>query len=400
MTSGSAARPLVMHLIDELPVGGAERLIVDLLRYPSAHFRYVVGCVIRSGPLEAELREMGIPVVVFGRRGRLDIGLIFRLAGWMRRERVMVVHTHLFTADTYGRIAARLAGVPAVFSTVHSIANPWKGPIHRALDWLLGRVSTRVIGCSDEVAAALTNRDGLPARRVVAIRNGIDLRRIQGISGAGVREEFGISPSRLLLAIIGRHHEPKGHIDFLNALARLDPAERARIACLFVGDGELRPSLESEVHRLGLSECVIFTGVRRDVPRLLGALDIFVLSSRWEGLPLSLLEAMAGGVACLATAVGGVPGVIDNGVNGILVGARDAEAMASALRKLVEDAGLRTRLGQCAREHVLRHYDIGNTARAYEALYRDALGMESAEAIAHVADAIGIESSRPTERHQ
>lgn len=375
MTTLPDTRPLVVHLIDELPPDGAERLVVDILRYPNPRFRYAVGCIIRGGILEDELRAMGIPVIVFGRRGRLDFGLIFRLARWMRREHVRVLHTHLFTADTYGRIAARIARVPAIFCTVHNIVNPWKGRIHSAIDWLLARLSTRVIGCTDEVAEVLKTRDHLPAMRVVAIRNGIDLRRFQSISGAGVREEFGIPPDRLLLAVIGRLHPQKAHLDLLQVFASLEPEIRKKFACLIVGDGDLRQMLEEETARLGLQDQVIFTGLRRDVPRLLCALDLFVMSSRWEGLPIALLEAMACGVAPLSTAVGGVPDVIEDGVNGILVAVGDASAMATNLTALIEDSALRLRLGRQAQADVLRRYDVLRTAEAYDALYREALGI-------------------------
>jgi glycosyltransferase involved in cell wall biosynthesis len=377
-------RPLVVHLIDELPPDGAERLVVDILRYPNPRFRYAVGCLIRGGVLQDELQAMGIPVIVFGRCGRLDVGLIVRLVRWMRAEGVQVVHTHLFTADTYGRIAAWIAGVPGIFCTVHNIVNPWKGVVRRAIDWVLARVSTRVIGCSDEVAEVLKTRDHLPADRIVAIRNGIDLRRFQSISGDGVRDEFGIPSGRLLLAVIGRLHPQKAHHELLQVFAGLEPETRAKFVCLIVGDGELRQSLEEESARLGLSGQVIFTGLRRDVPRLLSALDLFVMSSRWEGLPIALLEAMACGVTPLSTAVGGVPDVIENGVNGMLVEAGDGSAMAAKLRLLIDDDDLRLRLGRKAQEDVLRRYDVLRTAEAYDALYRDALGLPGQDSLAPI----------------
>lgn len=373
-------RPLVAHLIDELPIGGAERLIVDLLRYPNPRFRYVVVCVIRTGPMESELRNIGIPVIVFGRRGRLDFGLVFRLSSWMKRERVRIVHTHLFTADAYGRLAARIAGVPGIFSTVHSIANPWKNWIHRLVDRVFARISTRVIGCSDEVAEVLRTRDRLPPSRVVAIQNGIDLNRVVGVPGNGIREELGIEQGRLLMAIIGRLHEPKGHVDLLAALAAIPAELRSNLSCLIVGDGELRGLVEHEIQRLGLSDWVQLTGIRRDIPQLLAELDIFVMSSRWEGLPISLLEAMANGVACVSTAVGGVPGVIRNGYNGVLVEPRNTSALATGLLQLLLDKDLRQRLGAQAKNDVFAHYDVRNTATAYHEQYMAALGIDGTNA--------------------
>lgn len=369
-------RPLVVHLIDELPPDGAERLIVDLMRYPDPAFRYAVGCLIRGGPLEAELRTLGVPVVVFGRRGRLDLGLIVRMARWLRRERAAVVHTHLFTADTYGRIAARLAGVPAVFATVHNVVNPWKRGLHRFIDRVLAWASTRVIACTDEVGTVLRTRDRLPARRIVVVGNGVDLQRLCAVSGAGVREEFGIEPGRVLLGVVGRLHPQKGHADLLPMLARLKAGAGPRFSCLVIGDGELRATLQAQADELGLADTVVFAGLRADVPRLLAAIDLLVMPSRWEGLPIALLEAMACGKPAVATAVGGVPDVLRDGINGALVAAGDAPAFEAALARLIADAPQRARLGVQAQADVLRTRDIACTASSYTALYRAALGMD------------------------
>jgi glycosyltransferase involved in cell wall biosynthesis len=382
LATSADRRPLVVHLIDELPPDGAERLLVDILRYQNPHFRYAVGCVVRGGILEGELRELGVEVVVFGRRGRFDPTLLFRLASWFRRNRAAVVHTHLFTADTYGRIAARLAGVPAVFCTVHNIVNPWKSIVHKTIDWTLARLSTRVIGCSDEVAQTLVQRDHLPPKRIAAIRNGIDLRRFESISGTGVREEFGVTADQVLIGIVGRLHPQKAHQDLFAALARLDGATLDKLVCLVIGDGDLRQTLEAEVRRLNLTGRVVFTGLRRDVPRLMNALDLFVMSSHWEGLPIAMLEAMACAVPPLSTAVGGVPDVIEDGVNGVLVKAGDVPALTVQIQRLVADADLRSRLGAKAKEDVLRRYDVVRTAEAYDALYCAALGLEPAHSLA------------------
>lgn len=375
MNPAADPRPLVAHLIDELPAHGAERLIVDLMRHPDPQFRYVVGCLIRGGPLEDELRALGIPVVIFGRHGRFDPSLVFRLARWMRRQQVRVVHTHLFTADAFGRLAARLAGVRAVFSTVHSVVNVWKTPVHRLVDRALAWASYRVIACTGEVRQALVERDRLPAQRVTTIANGIDLQRFLSASGLGVREEFGIAPGTALLAVVGRLEPPKGHADLLDALEALRANRCNDFVCLFVGEGELRAQLQAEVERRALQECVLFTGLRRDVPRLLAACDLVLMPSRWEGLPIAMLEAMACGKPVVATAVGGVPDVIEDGANGVLVPPGDMAAFASQLRRLLEEPARRQALGARARIDVLRRFDVARTAAQYTALYREALGL-------------------------
>ncbi len=377
----------IVHMIDELPRDGAEMLLLDLMRLRIPGCRYTIVCLIKGGPLEQEFEKLGIPVVIFGRKGKLDFGLIFRVASWLRRERVAVVHTHLFTADTYGRLAARLAGVPAVFSTVHNIVNPWKGSGRKLIDRLFARLSTAVVGCSEEVTQTLASRDKIPASKLVSIPNGIDLKKFSSFSGAGVRSEFGLPEDRHLIGIVGRLHEQKAHGDLFQALTQLPQVRDKQMNCLVIGTGDLQDALKQQVKTLGLEDSVIFTGMRTDVPRLVAAMDVFVMSSHWEGLPIALLEAMASSKAVLCTRVGGIPDVVIDGDNGLLVEPRDVPQFAKRLDDLLQDPALRTRLGQRARETVIARFDVSRTAAAYNRLHQQALGLSSEPQPAHVAPA-------------
>lgn len=366
-------RPHVVHVIDELPPDGAERLLADVLRHRSASYRFSVVCLIRGGQLEQEIQDMGVPVVVLGRSGKYSLGLLWRLIRWLRHERADIVHTHLFTADAYGRVAARFAGARGVYSTVHS-TNIWQGRLHRTVDWLLALVSTKVIAVSGIVAQVLRDHGRIPASRVVVIENGIDLLRFSGATGEGVRAEFGVPDGVLLAGLVGRLHPAKGHADLLCALAQLS-AEGIEMRSLLVGSGELHDEIAADVERRGLQSQVILTGQRADIPRLLAALDVLVMPSRWEGLPMTLLEAMALGKPIVATGVGGIPDVITDGQEGLLTPAGDIEALTNALRRMVTDAGLRQRCGERARETLFSRYDVRRTSQAYESLYARRLGL-------------------------
>ena len=387
MDSRDKSSPHIVHMIDELPRDGAEMLLVDLMRLRIPGYRYTIVCLIKGGPLEQEFEKLGIPVVIFGRKGKLDFGLVFRVASWLKRERADVVHTHLFTADTYGRLAARLAGVPAVFSTVHNIVNPWKGSGRKLIDRLFARLSTAVVGCSEEVTQTLASRDKIPASKLVSIPNGIDLQKFSSFSGAGVRSEFGLPEDRPLIGIVGRFHEQKAHGDLFRALAELPQVRDKQLNCLVIGTGDLQDALKQQVKALGLEDCVIFTGMRTDVPRLVAAMDVFVMSSHWEGLPIALLEAMASSKAVLCTRVGGIPDVVIDGDNGLLVEPRDVPQFAKRLDDLLQAPALRTRLGQRARETVIARFDVSRTAAAYNRLHQQALGLSSEPQPAHVAPA-------------
>lgn len=387
MDNRDKTSPHIVHMIDELPRDGAEMLLVDLMRLRIPGYRYTIVCLIKGGPLEQEFEKLGIPVVIFGRKGKLDFGLVFRVASWLKRERAVVVHTHLFTADTYGRLSARLAGVPAVFSTVHNIVNPWKGSGRKLIDRLFARLSTAVVGCSEEVTQTLATRDKIPASKLVSIPNGIDLQKFSSFSGAGVRSEFGLPEDRPLIGVVGRLHEQKAHGDLFRALAELPQVRDKQLNCLVIGTGDLQEALKQQVKALGLEECVIFTGMRTDVPRLVAAMDVFVMSSHWEGLPIALLEAMASSKAVLCTRVGGIPDVVIDGENGLLVEPRDVPQFAKRLDDLLQDPALRARLGQRARETVIARFDVSRTAAAYNRLHQQALGLSSEPQPAHVAPA-------------
>lgn len=387
MDNRDKTSPHIVHMIDELPRDGAEMLLVDLMRLRIPGYRYTIVCLIKGGPLEQEFEKLGIPVVIFGRKGKLDFGLVFRVASWLKRERAVVVHTHLFTADTYGRLSARLAGVPAVFSTVHNIVNPWKGSGRKLIDRLFARLSTAVVGCSEEVTQTLATRDKIPASKLVSIPNGIDLQKFSSFSGAGVRSEFGLPEDRPLIGVVGRLHEQKAHGDLFRALAELPQVRDKQLNCLVIGTGDLQEALKQQVKALGLEECVIFTGMRTDVPRLVAAMDVFVMSSHWEGLPIALLEAMASSKAVLCTRVGGIPDVVIDGENGLLVEPRDVPQFAKRLDDLLQAPALRTRLGQRARETVIARFDVSRTAAAYNRLHQQALGLSSEPQPAHVAPA-------------
>ena len=370
-------RPHVVHIIDELPRDGAEVLLLDLVRRRDARMRYSVLCLVRGGPLVEEFERAGVPVVIFGRRGAVDPHMLWRLVRWLRREHATVVHTHLFTADSYGRLAARLAGVAAVFSTVHNSVGP-PGRLRKLANRVLARLSDSVIGCGDEIAAALESQ-GVPAQRILSIPNGIDLQRFQGAQGAGVREEFGVQAERVVLGMVGRLHVQKGHEVLLECLAGMSETQRRAVACLVIGVGELEQRLRSRVEQLGLEDVVTFTGSRTDVPRLVAALDVFVMPSLWEGLPIALLEAMASGRAVLCSSVGSIPGVVQHGENGWLVEPGNAQALREAILTLVDDPGLRARLGHRAREQVIARFDVERTAAAYNRLHARAAGLDAAE---------------------
>lgn len=373
-------KPRVVHIIDRLPPDGAERLLCDVLRYRSDAFEFEVLCLVEGGPFMQPLLDMGVPVTVLGKRRGIDPVMMIRLLRWLRRRRPAVVHTHLFTADTWGRLAAWLTGVPVLVSTVHSV-NSWQRGIHRLVDRLLARITTRLIACTPQVESKLVWQDRIPATRVVTLVNGVDLARFRHVVPVDVRREFGFTLDAPVAAIVGRLEKVKGQFDFLKVLARLrDHGHDLNL--LLLGDGPMRARLEAEIERLRLADRVRLAGFRRDIDRLLADVDMVLIPSWWEGLPMALLEAMALARPVVAHAVGGIPDVIRHEREGLLVRLGARERMEQAVIRLLEDPALRRTLGDAARERVRARYSAQQLSAEYEQLYRLSLpGSASGEGV-------------------
>lgn len=370
----SIERRLVVHIIDELPPDGAERLLVDILKHRSPDFDYLVLCLVSGGALLQEILALGVPVKVIGKKRKIDLLMFLQLVQWLLKHKPDVVHTHLFTADSWGRLAAAITRTPVIYSTVHS-TNSWKNWLHRTIDRILARFSTKVIACSGEVAKVLTEKDHIPSTRIKTIMNGISLTRFDSINTVDLIKEFDISPKAISIAMVGRLHPAKGHQDILQVMEYF---LRENVSCslIIIGSGELQKDIQTQIQKRRLEQVVTLAGQRNDVLQILSAVDIFVMPSRWEGLPMALLEAMALGKAVIATAVGGIPEVINDNQNGFLVPPGDICSLQSKLRNLIADETLRKRLGKEARSVVYNRFNAAIVARQYESLYSDCLELQ------------------------
>jgi glycosyltransferase involved in cell wall biosynthesis len=235
-----------------------------------------------------------------------------------------------------------------------------------------------VIACSEQVAYELRQRDRIADKNIKTIANGIDLKRFHDVTPLDVRKAFHVPQGVLCLALVGRLHEAKGHMDLLPVIARLK-AEGLDFHLLLVGEGELEEDIKQSIETLHLTPYVTMTGFRKDIPEILAAVNILVMPSRWEGLPMALLEGMAMGKAVIASPVGGIPDVIEDGADGLLVAAGDQEAWCMAIRRLIADRELRQQLGEKAQLTVQRHYSAEAVARAYESLYMGVLNSSVGE---------------------
>jgi glycosyltransferase involved in cell wall biosynthesis len=378
-TGPGAGRLRVTFLIDKLHRAGAQVHLGQLASSLDREaFEPEVVCLLAGGPVADGLREDGVPVDVLG-LGRLyaprALAAFLRLARRLRSRRVDVVHTYLVSANVYGTLAGRLAGVGAVVTSRRDMGFSRNVRLRLVEEWLVNPLVDKVVAVSPAVAEGTRSERGLRDEQVVTIPNGVDLdvfdaaRYPRSEARAHALREWGLADDEVAVGAIGHLSPVKGHADLLEAAARV-VARHPRTRFVLVGDGPLRAELESRAWRLGLHERVVFAGARADVARVLSLLDVVVLPSHTEGLSNVLLESMAMARPVVATAVGGNPDVLRDGVSGRLVPARDPEALAAAVVGLLEDPGRALAMGCEARGVVERGFSRQRMVRAHEALYR------------------------------
>lgn len=369
------ARPWhVAHVIGTLGIGGAERQLVNyLLAADRTEFRHTAICLAAEGQLAGVVREAGVKVVVLPVRMRTFWRDLPRLAAWLRRHDVAVVHAHMFHAALWSRLAAMLARVPVRVVTEHG-RQLWKSRLHVELDRLLTRYTCRHIAVSEDGRSLRIAREKVAPNRIVLIPNGVAIPDLADCEGhrRRVRTELGLDASQPVVGTVGRIVAVKGYVYLLAALASLRP-RFPTVKWLLVGDGPELPGLLQEAERTGIREALLTTGFRSDVTDLLAAMDVFVMSSVREGLPVALLEAMAAARPVIVTAVGGMPDAVAHGANGLLVPPADPQALAEAIGGLLADAATASRLAVAARATVEERYSITSVSRRIEAVYRECL---------------------------
>lgn len=363
----------ILHLFVTLPVGGAENLLLSIVkRLDAERFRSVICCIGRKGVVGERAEQLGFPVIELGRlsHGGWDGSIVSELCRIIRDRDIALVHSHLYHANFYGRLAAHRACVPCIASVHNTYTRPkWH---RRLINRYLGRHTARVIAGSEEIRRDIVRYDGIPAAKIEVIPNAIDLSRAESdLTAAEARRRLGIEPETFVLGTIGRLEEQKGHRHLLDALAQL--AHRGiRPRLLLIGAGRLEQTLLDQVAALGLERQVAMLGTRDDLGDLLRAMDLFVMPSLWEGLSLAMLTAMAAGLPVVATDVGGVPQVLGER-RGFRVPAGDATALAERIAWCIEHKADTAVVAEAGASHVRRHYGDAAAVQRLEAIYAETL---------------------------
>ena len=359
----------VLQLLVTMPVGGAEIMVADIASgLAPDRFEVITACLGEPGAMGNELSRRGKRVISLG----LDIKrtsaytLVWRLRRLLQEIRPDILHTHLYHANLYGRVAALGLGLPGVVATVHNIYARVKR--HRCLaNYLLARLSDYVLVFGPQVREDVQRHDRVPEDRLRMLTQGVRLEeRSCGERREEARTELGVTG--FCLGNVARLEEQKGHEDLLEAVSRVR-RELPDLTLLLVGDGSRGSQLKGLTRELGLEQSVRFLGARRDIFRILPALDVFVMPSRWEGIPLTLLEAMGCGLPAVSTRVGRAPEIIEDGINGRLTPAADPGALARAILELYYEPEKRRHWGEQARSTVLEKYTLEHFLDQFAAIY-------------------------------
>jgi L-malate glycosyltransferase len=361
----------VCHFMSADLWAGAEAQLGTVASYLAARPDIdVTAVLLNEGRLASELRAMGIEVAVVDEQRYSSAAIVAFLVRFLRAHDIHILHTHRYKDTVLGTLAAKLAGVPRIVRTVHGLPEPLSGwerirfRTYSAVEKVaLRSFADRVIAVSEDLARTL-EAQGHRRSAVVPIHNGVDVSKIRSTSDRWeVRRQLGIPAGAIVFGTLGRLSAVKDHRTLLRAAQRVIRRQpNARF--LIVGDGPLRDDLFISASELGVSRACVFAGTRDDVYDVLGAMDVFVLSSLHEGIPMALLEAMALGKPVVATGVGGVPEIVTHRENGLLVRRHDDRALAEACLEIAGTPLLASRLGSAARETIAEHFSHaigGNT---------------------------------------
>lgn len=372
MTAGRKLR--VVTLIDRpITTGGGEKLasVVAMGLDPDRFDRIL--CSSRSAPaatFESELRAAGVRVLVLDRGSPFNVTAWHPLLRLLREERVDILHTHKFGSNVWGTLIGRLARVPVIVAHEHSWS--YEGNrLRRFLDReVVGRGASAFVAVSREDERRMIAVEGVDPRVIRFIPNGVPP---QVPRGTDVRAELGIDAEAPVVGVVAQLR-PEKALDVLLDAARGLRDRYPTLTVLIAGDGPEEAGLRELVRERGLADTVRLIGRRTDVPDVLAALDVAVNCSDSEGSPLSVIEYMAAGLAIVATRIGGVPDLVEDGSDGVLVPPRDPAALAEAVAALIEDPGLRERLGASARAKQQREFAVDVMLRRIEDLYEELFG--------------------------
>lgn len=361
----------ILHIFISLPVGGAENLLLNTVKgLNPKKFKSIICCIAKKDSIGLEIESLGFSVYELNKltTGGFDKTIVTDLQQLIATHDIQIVHTHLYHANLFGRLAAKKASIPAI-SSIHNTYPKRPKLRRRLINWYLSKSTHTLIAGSQEIKNDIIHWDHVAENKVKLIPNTVDLNSSTSeLTKEQARDALNIPKGSIVLGTLGRLEEQKGHyllIDTINNLV----LQGFNITLLLIGDGRLRSDLEKQTKQLGLSDCIQFLGVRRDIGDLFKAMDIYIMSSLWEGLSLSLLSAMAAELPVISTQVGGVDEVLGDSKYGLVVPTEDVDSLTTAVKTLINNPSKATTFAQLGRKKVEEHYSDKNLIQFLEKLY-------------------------------
>ena len=341
----------IIHVVEDLNIGGLERVVQCIVQgLDRERYDVAVWCLARGGMIADELKRAGFPVEVLGLRSYHNPRNVWVLARLMRRGGFHVVHTHGYFAGTFGRLAAAIARVPLVVHHVHTTYS-FLAPRHHRIERALSFVTDRIICVANAVRENLSTVVGIRGEKLCVIYNASPVEQDRCASAAvdASRAAMGIKPGDFVITTVASISDNKGQAVLLEAFRGIAAVHSAS-RLVFVGDGPRRQALEKQARDFGLASRVLFTGVLTNVRPVLQLTDVLVLpTTEREGLSVALVEGLSAGIPLIGSRLGGIPEVVDDGVNGFLVEPSHARELGRALESLLSNPALRIRMGEAGR---------------------------------------------------
>ena len=369
------AKTTILYLTSSSAIGGAERLVLDTVaRLDRNIFAPRVASLFGPGDLTERCRAIHVEAHNLNLRSLCRIGEIRKLKTLLKRIRPDIIQSCGLRADIWGRMFKKISGAKCFVSTIHNV-DPWRQWYHVLLDRGTACRTDLFIAVSEAVRKTRIEREKFPPEKIRTIYNGIDARQYENLpERVTARAVFGLSESDApVIGILANLRKQKGHLDVIDTLPSLCNQFPA-IRFIFAGKDYTEGEAARRAAERGVKEHIVFPGFIDDPKHLFGAADMFLLPSYWEGMPVSVLEAMAAGVPIIATPVGGVPEIIEDGKTGLLIPPGDREALLNALATLANRPELSRTLVDNARKRVVEHFDIDIMVKRYEHEYLKLLG--------------------------
>ena len=362
----------ILQMVTVSDIGGTERMLLYLLSAANKQrFRFVVACLYPGGVLKQEVQRMGVPF--YDLSIKYVARLPFLLKTLIKKEKIDLIHTYGLTADVLIRPLARLYRVKGLISSIRS-TYPNRKWYHNLLSRMTSFGVDVWISNSEAGKHAAVRREKIKPHKIVVIKNGIDVQSVPRVTPEKmktIKEKLGLSKNTFVTLTVANLRPMKRHEDILKAIPLIKKKTGDKIKFIFVGTDNSRGQIAALAEKLGVQQEVIFAGFRKDIAPFLEMADLFLLTSEWEGLPGSILEAMAYRLPIIATNVGGIPELITHEKEGILIEPRNPQAIAANVIKLYCSKELRKQLGSNAYQQVAHEFTLSTMIARLEEIYED-----------------------------